>query len=97
MSLHDTGEEATNAGWSDDDFDLDSPKSNGEKPKSLIPSFTAADEDDFFSVLDKKAPIRTRSIVSTKAQASKGTSLKIEKKVAVKKLPLDVSDGWDDF
>lgn len=98
INLHDTGEDATNTGWSDDDFDPDSPKSNGEKPKSLIPSFTVADDDDdFFSVLDKKAPIRARSIGSTKSQASKGTSLKIEKKVAVKKLPLDVSDGWDDF
>jgi hypothetical protein len=47
--------------------------------------------------LDKKAPIRARSIISSKSQVSKGASLKIEKKVAVKKLPLDVGDGWDDF
>lgn len=97
ISLHDTGVGGTSTGWSDDEFDVDSPKSNGEKPKSLIPSFAIADdEDDFFSVLDKKAPIRARPIVSAKTQVSKGSSLKIEK-VAVKKLPLDVGDGWDDF
>lgn len=99
ISLNDTGVGETSTGWSDDDFDPDSPKSNGEKPKSLIPSLAIADndDDDFFSVLDKKAPIRARPIVSSKSQVSKGASLKIEKKVAVKKLPLDVGDGWDDF